>query len=64
MTRKKKLRWALNVCAIRIDESLHELGVPQPGYPAPVANAVENLTRALVVARGVLKPTPPGGEQP
>ena len=27
--------------------ALDELGEPQPGYPAPVANAVEILKRAL-----------------
>lgn len=27
--------------------ALNELGVPQPGYPAPVANAVEFITQQL-----------------
>lgn len=31
----------------RIDAALKELGVPQPGYPAPVANAVDILTNGL-----------------
>ena len=30
-----------------IDAALHELGVPQPRYPAPVANAVDILRAAL-----------------
>lgn len=30
-----------------IDRSLHELGVPGEGYPAPVANAVEILEEAF-----------------
>lgn len=30
-----------------IDAALHELGVPGPGYPAPVANAVDLLSSAL-----------------
>ena len=30
-----------------IDKALHELGVPQPGYPAPVANAYDILRVAL-----------------
>lgn len=29
-----------------IKTALSELGVPQPGYPAPVANAVEILTKS------------------
>jgi hypothetical protein len=36
----KRLQTALE--AIR-----HELGVPQPGYPAPVANAANIATEAL-----------------
>lgn len=31
----------------RITTALNELGVPQPGYPAPVANAVDILTNGL-----------------
>lgn len=30
-----------------IQRALNELGVPQPGYPAPVANVVEILGNAL-----------------
>lgn len=30
-----------------IEAALKELGVPQPGYPAPVANAVEILKKAI-----------------
>lgn len=30
-----------------IRRALRELGVPQPGYPAPVANAVEILNDVL-----------------
>ena len=30
-----------------IDAALHELGEPGPGYPAPVANAVDILRAAL-----------------
>lgn len=30
-----------------IDKALHELGVPNDGYPAPVANAVDILRAAL-----------------
>jgi hypothetical protein len=32
--------------ATAMDEALHELGVPGPGYPAPVANAVAILRGA------------------
>jgi hypothetical protein len=37
---KEKLRRA-------IDAALHELGVPGPEYPVPVANAVGILRKAL-----------------
>jgi len=30
-----------------VKEALNELGVPQPGYPAPVANAVEALRKSI-----------------
>src|SRR3990167_2900274 len=30
-----------------LDKIVHELGVPQPGYPAPVANAAEIAKDAL-----------------
>lgn len=30
-----------------IEAALNELGVPQPGYPAPVANAVATLKAAI-----------------
>ena len=30
-----------------IEAALKELGVPQPGYPAPVANAVAILNKAV-----------------
>lgn len=30
-----------------LDRIMHELGVPQPGYPAPVANAYEIASDAL-----------------
>ena len=30
-----------------IEMALNELGVPQPGYPQPVANAVEILQTAI-----------------
>ena len=33
-----------------IDKALHELGIPQHGYPAPVANAVGILQDALAAA--------------
>lgn len=33
-----------------IQAALKELGVPQPGYPAPVANAVEILKKAVADA--------------
>jgi len=32
-----------------IEDALNELGVPGPGYPAPVANAVGILRNALEV---------------
>lgn len=32
---------------LAIDAALHELGMPGPGYPAPVANAVDILRVAL-----------------
>lgn len=35
-----------------IRSALNELGVPQPGYPAPVANAVKILTEALTNLEG------------
>jgi hypothetical protein len=38
-----------------IRAALNELGVPQPGYPAPVVNAVEILSAALAAPR----PAPP-----
>lgn len=40
---------AFEVARLRqaIRAALDELGVPGPGYPAPVANAVEILTRAV-----------------
>lgn len=34
-----------------IQRALNELGVPQPGYPQPVANAVEILSAALTKSR-------------
>jgi len=42
-------RASLDVDRLRaaIDAALHELGVPGPGYPAPVANAVDILRAAL-----------------
>jgi len=30
-----------------IDKALHELGIPGPGYPSPVANAIVALKQAL-----------------
>lgn len=33
-----------------LDQAKKELGVPQPGYPAPVANAYEVLNIALLKA--------------
>jgi hypothetical protein len=35
-----------------ISDALHELGEPQPGYPAPVANAVQILRDALNMDAG------------
>lgn len=34
------------------DKALHELGVPSPGYPAPVTNAVVLLHAAIARAKG------------
>ena len=51
-------RASLDVDRLRaaIDAALHELGVPGPGYPAPVANAVDILRAALRAA--LEEPTP------
>ena len=35
-----------------IDYALHELGVTQPGYPAPVANAIAHLNAAVATLAG------------
>ncbi len=32
---------------VAVRAALNELGVPQPGYPQPVANAVEILNKAM-----------------
>lgn len=44
-----------------IHAALNELGVPQPGYPAPVANAVEILRAALSSEAG--SDAPPSGNE-
>ena len=36
-----------------IQAAMNEIGVPQPGYPAPVANAYEHLEAArAIIAKG------------
>lgn len=35
------------ILQVAIRKALNELGVPTPDYPAPVANAVEILKKAL-----------------
>lgn len=40
-------RWDRTVMRRAIKDALAELGVPTPDYPAPVANAVRILTKAL-----------------
>lgn len=42
----------LRIAELRVDEVLHELGVPTDDYPAPVANAVDNLSRLKVLLTG------------
>ena len=43
----ERLRQQLAEARNAAQRALNELGVPQPGYPQPVANAVEILTSAL-----------------
>jgi hypothetical protein len=47
--RKREMDRLLRIAWLRVDESLHELGVPNEDYPAPVANAVDNLGRLRVL---------------
>lgn len=41
------LKTKLDQLKIAVNKAICELGVPQPGYPQPVANAYEYLTDAL-----------------
>lgn len=47
----KALDAAQNYKHQAIDNALHELGSPTPEYPAPVANAVNILTKAISHSR-------------
>jgi hypothetical protein len=44
-------KWCSDIILMRygnaIREAINELGVPQPEYPAPVANAYEILNKAI-----------------
>ena len=41
-----------------IQAAMNEIGVPQPGYPAPVANAYEHLEAArAIIAKGRIRAT-------
>ena len=42
-----------------IQAAMNEIGVPQPGYPAPVANAYEHLEAArAIIAKGRIRSEP------
>lgn len=47
-TQELTARMQIEVLRSGIRRALDEIGVPQPGYPAPVANAHRILTEALV----------------
>ena len=40
-----------------LDEIIHEIGIPQPGYPAPVVNAFNIANNALGVKMDHENPT-------
>ena len=45
-----KLRQTFDMLMAACDQAIHELGIPGPGYPAPVANAYEILRLAIDTA--------------